>query len=200
MDTSQNYLLKASSTYVQNELETLLSILKQYAYQEKTTICLGRTHGVVAEPITLGYKFALWFKEIEYHFQTLITVTAQINCVKILGPTGMNSHFDPSLAEHVAKNLEMAVANVGTQLFGRYHLISFFNCLTNLVISIEKMATEIRNLHRTEINELNEGFGIQQKGSSAMPHKKNPIFCENICSLARLLRSMQTSLQFSNLT
>lgn len=199
LDTSQNYLLKQSAIHLKGQLNKLLALLQKKAHQEKHTLCLGRTHGVVAEPITLGYKFALWFQEMQYHLQRLTLVAEDIDFVKILGPSGMSSHFPLALGEFVGKHLQMQTAVGGTQLFGRYPLITFFDCLTNLAVSVEKMAIEIRNLHRSEINEVKEGFVAGQKGSSAMPHKQNPIFCENICGLARLLKAMRGSFQSTNL-
>lgn len=199
LDTSQNLLLKESANYVEKQILELLKILQKKAFQEKKTICLGRTHGVVAEPITVGYRFALWFSELQYHLQRLRVEIKEIDYVKILGPTGMSSHFPLQLGEHVAKDLQMKFATAGNQLFGRYRLVGFFNSLTNLAISVEKMAIDIRNLHRSEINEINEGFALRQKGSSAMPHKKNPVLCENICGLVRLLRSLVNVFPNTNL-
>ena len=199
LDTTQNFLLWKSSQCIERRLKKLLSILKEKAYHDKNTLCLGRTHGMIAEPITVGYRFALWFQELNYHLENLHLTTKKISCVKILGPTGMSSHFPLALSQFVAKHLEMDVAIASSQVFGRYHLIDLINCLTNLALSIEKMAIEVRNLHRSEINELSEGFTSSQKGSSAMPHKKNPIICENICGLVRLLRSIARSFEHTNL-
>ena len=199
IDTYQNYCLKDSALLVKEELSRILVLLKAKALQEKTTLCVGRTHGVVAEPITLGYKFALWFSELNHHFLQLQSVIKEINYTKILGPTGMSCHFPLTLNQFVATNLKMKAVVVGSQLFGRHHYITFFACLTNLAVSLEKMATEIRNLHRSEINEVSEGFASTQKGSSSMPHKKNPILCENICALARMLRTMHNNFYYSNL-
>ncbi len=199
LDTTQNYLLKQSCEIIVQKIENILVILKKTAYQEKNTISIGRTHGMFAEPITIGFKFALWFYELRNHLRRINEAKKEINYVKILGPTGISAHSSLELNKFVGKKLDMKATKIANQVISRDHLIAVFNTLINLVTSIEKSAIEIRNLSRSELNEISEGFGKKQKGSSAMPHKKNPIWSENICGLVRYLRNMTQSFYHTNL-
>lgn len=199
LDTTQNWLIQKTCPLITEQLEIILKVLKKLAFQEKSTLMLGRTHGMPAEPITLGFKFALWFYELENHHHRFQINKQETAYAKILGPTGMSLHSDLALNAFVAQKLNLQPIKIANQIITRDHFIAFFNTLTNLVTSIEKMTIEIRNLHRREINEINEGFAPKQEGSSAMPHKKNPIFSENICGLARYLRNMAQSFYQTNL-
>lgn len=199
IDTGQNFLLKKSYQVVEKELVQFLAILKTWAWKEKNHISLGRTHGMAAEPITIGIKFALWFQECNNHFKRLKYAFQEVNYVKILGPTGISAHFSLDLAKLVSKGLKMQFLPLASQIMSRDHYIAFFNSLTNLATTLEKIAMEIRNLSRSEIGEIREGFTSQQQGSSAMPHKKNPFLAENICALMRMLRAINSSFYHTNL-
>lgn len=199
LDTSQNYLIRESLDVLINKVEKILNLLKIIANKEKKTIMIGRTHGMWAEPITVGLKFAWWYSELNFHFNEVKKSKEEINFVKFGGPTGTHTHLPILLIENIAKKLKMKKNLVATQLAFRNKMIFVTNTLTNLVTTFEKIAIEIRNLHRSEISEFKESFSNKQKGSSAMPHKKNPYISENICGLSRLFRGISSSIYSTNL-
>jgi adenylosuccinate lyase len=163
--------------------------LKRRALEHKQTICIGRSHGVHAEPTTFGLKLALWYDEVGRHIKRLTSAIEVISVGKISGAVGTFAHLDPIVEELVCKKLELEPAPVSTQVIQRDRYAEYLTTLALIGSSLEKFATEIRNLQRTEILEVEEYFSKGQKGSSAMPHKRNPVTCEQICGLSRVLRA-----------
>jgi len=196
LDTSLSLLMRESGELILQDLEKLSKSLKNRAFEFKHTPMIGRTHGVHAEPITLGLKFALWYAEIQRDIERLKKAIETISVGKISGAVGTFSNLSPKVEEYVCKKLKLKPAPISSQIIQRDRHAEFMTALAIIASSIEKFATEIRSLQRTEILELEEGFSQGQKGSSAMPHKRNPITCERICGLARLVRTnAQASLE-----
>jgi adenylosuccinate lyase len=196
LDTSLSLLMKESGELILEDLEKLGVSLKKRAFQFKHTPMIGRTHGVHAEPITLGLKFAIWFAEVQRDAGRLKKAIDTISVGKISGAVGTFSNLNPKVEEYVCKKLKLKPASISSQIIQRDRHAEFMCALAIVASSIEKFATEIRSLQRTEILELEEGFSKGQKGSSAMPHKRNPITCERLCGLARLVRTnAQASLE-----
>jgi len=196
LDTSLSLLMREAGELILQDLKKLSQVVKKRAFEFKHTSMIGRTHGVHAEPTTLGLKFALWYAELQRHLERLKKAIETISVGKISGAVGTFSNLDPKVEEHVCKKLKLKPAPISSQIIQRDRHAEFLTTLANLASSIEKFATEIRSLQRTEILELEEGFAKGQKGSSAMPHKRNPITCERLCGLARLLRTnAQASLE-----
>jgi len=159
----------------------------------KMTTCIGRSHGIHAEPTTAGLKFAMWFTELSRARESFKAATAEMSVGKISGAVGNFANLDPQIEAAVCKKLGLKAAEVSTQVIQRDRHARFINALAILMSSLEKFATEIRSLQRTEIGEMAEGFTKGQKGSSAMPHKKNPITAERITGIARILRGYALS-------
>lgn len=196
LDTSLSLLMKESGELILEDLEKLGASLKKRAFEFKHTPMIGRTHGIHAEPITLGLKFAIWFAEVQRDAGRLKKAIDTISVGKISGAVGTFSNLNPKVEEYVCKKLELKPASISSQIIQRDRHAEFMCALAIVASSIEKFATEIRSLQRTEILELEEGFSKGQKGSSAMPHKRNPITCERLCGLARLVRTnAQASLE-----
>lgn len=189
VDTAQNYLIKQSNAVIHKKVIQLMNVLKDKANEYKTQIILGRTHGIYAEPTSLGLKFLLWYEEFARHFQRLEQAFKQIEVVKISGSVGNFAHLELEIESYVAEILKMSIDNISTQVTQRDRHINLFSCFANVATSLEKMAIEFRLFQRSEVGEIMEGFSKNQKGSSSMPHKKNPIGSENISGLARLIRS-----------
>jgi adenylosuccinate lyase len=189
LDTSLSLLMREAGEVILQDLDNLSLSLKKKAFEFKHTSMIGRTHGVHAEPITLGLKFALWYAEVQRNIERLKRAIETISVGKISGAVGTFSNLDPRVEEYVCKKLELKPAPISSQIIQRDRHAEFMTALAIIASSIEKFATEIRNLQRTEILELEEGFAKGQKGSSAMPHKRNPITCERLCGLARLVRT-----------
>jgi adenylosuccinate lyase len=189
LDTSLSLLMREAGEVILQDLAGLSFSLKKKTQAFKHTPMIGRTHGVHAEPITLGLKFALWFAEIQRNIQRLKRAIQTISVGKISGAVGSFSNLDPRVEEYVCKKLKLKPAPISSQIIQRDRHAEFMTALAIIASSIEKFATEIRSLQRTEILELEEGFAKGQKGSSAMPHKRNPITCERLCGLARLVRT-----------
>lgn len=187
-DTAQALQLKEAGQILLNDLRDVRETLGGLAVQFKYTAMIGRTHGVHAEPITFGLKLASWYSEILRHQQRLEEALQQVCVGKISGAVGTFSHLDPRIEEDVCRELGIAFEPVASQVVARDRHAHWMQTLALLGTSLEKFAQEIRHLHRTEVNEVQEGFAAKQKGSSAMPHKRNPILCERICGMARLLR------------
>lgn len=189
VDTALSYTLVQAVDLIAAELEQLLGVLASQARQYKNTIMMGRTHGVHAEPTTLGIKFALWYQEFCRQRERLAAARKDIAVGKLSGAVGTFANIPPEIEEYVCAKLGLEAAPVSTQVLQRDRHAAFLNTLAVLAASVEKVAVEIRSLQRTEIRELEEPFYAGQKGSSAMPHKRNPVNCEQISGLARILRA-----------
>ncbi|MGQ9655850.1 MAG: adenylosuccinate lyase [Thermodesulfobacteriota bacterium] len=188
LDTSMAMLLRDALDLIASGMKKLLHRLRDLAIQHKTTVMIGRTHGVHAEPITFGLKMLLWYEETKRNLERLRAARQSICYGKISGAVGTYAHIDPRVEEYVCEKLGLLPAPISNQVIQRDRYAHCFTTLAILASSIEKFALEIRHLQRTEVREAEEGFGKGQKGSSAMPHKKNPITAENICGLSRLVR------------
>ncbi|KPJ60396.1 MAG: adenylosuccinate lyase [Latescibacteria bacterium DG_63] len=188
-DTALAILIRESCTLILDKLRTLSDVLKERALENKRVVMMGRTHGVHAEPTTLGLKFLSWFDEVRRHIRRLRRVKKEISCAKISGAVGNFAHIDPIIEELVARRLGLFPTPISTQIIDRDRHAQYLTGLAVLASSIEKFATEIRSRQRTEIGELEEPFRGGQIGSSAMPHKRNPIVSERLCGLARIVRA-----------
>ncbi len=170
-------------------MDALLEAIATRAEEHRRTPMIGRTHGVHAEPMTFGVKLALWHAEVQRGRERLVRARAAVAVGKISGAVGMFAHLDPAIEAAVCERLGLTPAPVSSQVIQRDRHAELMSALAILAASLEKFALEIRGLQKTEIGEVEEPFGRGQKGSSAMPHKRNPIGCEQICGLARLLRA-----------
>ena len=189
LDTCFNLQLKQSGKILIKDIDELLSVLKKQALKYKYTLCIGRSHGIHAEPITFGLKMLSFYQEFLRNKKRLLSAIEEISTCAISGAVGTFANIDPRVESYVAKKLELYVEPISTQVIPRDRHAQFFSTLAIIASSIERLATEIRHLQRTEVLEVEEFFGKKQKGSSAMPHKKNPILSENLTGLARLIRS-----------
>lgn len=189
LDTTLGLQLKAASDILIDDIERLLNILAKKAKKYKDMACIGRTHGVHAEPTTFGLKLALWYDEMRRNLQRLELAKEEISVGKISGAVGTYSNIDPRVEEYICGKLGLKPAKIATQVIQRDIYAVFLARVAIIGSSLEKFATEIRHLQRTEVLEAEEPFGKGQKGSSAMPHKRNPVICERICGLARVLRA-----------
>ena len=188
-DTALAIRMRDSAAIILADLEALKDALIKQARKHKHTVMVGRTHGVHAEPTTLGLKFALWVKELERDIERVEKAKETISVGKLSGAVGNFAHTDPGIEEYVCKRLDLKPAPVSTQILQRDRHAEYLTSLAITAGSLDKFATEIRNLQRTEIGEVAEPFKKGQKGSSAMPHKRNPIVCERISGLARVIRA-----------
>jgi len=188
VDTALSLILKEAGNIILKDLEGLRKVVRKKAFQYKKTPMIGRTHGVQAEPISLGLKFALWYAEIERDIERLKKAIKTVSVGKLSGAVGNFAHLSPKVEEYVCKKAGLAPASVSTQILQRDRHAEFVTTMAIIAGSIEKFATEIRNLQRTEVLELEEGFTKGQKGSSAMPHKRNPFMCERLTGMARVVR------------
>lgn len=189
LDTCLAVQIKQASEILLDDLEKLKSTLKKRAREHKYLICVGRTHGVHAELTTYGLKFALWYDEINRNIERLKRAAQNGAIGKISGAVGTYEHLNPEIEKYVCEKLGIRAANISTQIVQRDVHAEYLLTLALIASSIEKFATEIRHLQKTEVREVEEPFVEGQKGSSAMPHKKNPILCERIAGLARLIRT-----------
>ena len=189
LDTALAVQMKQSAELLLKGMEGLKDVLARRAKEFKHTIMAGRTHGIHAEPVTFGLKLALWYAEIERDIVRLKTALKIISVGKISGAVGTYQHLDPAVERYVCKKLGLQPALISTQVLQRDRHAEFMNTLAICGCSLEKFATEIRHLQKTELQEAEEFFSKGQKGSSAMPHKRNPVVCERIAGLARVLRS-----------
>ncbi|HVN67326.1 MAG TPA: adenylosuccinate lyase [Candidatus Sulfotelmatobacter sp.] len=187
-DTARAMQMRDAADLIGKDLEEVIKIVKRRAKEEKNTIMMGRTHGVHAEPITFGLKLLVWVAELERDLQRLKNARQSAAAGKLSGAVGTYSDVDPRVEEFVCKKLKLTPSPASTQVLQRDRHAEFLTTLAIIAASLEQFATEIRNLQRTEIWEVEEPFGKGQKGSSAMPHKKNPITCERIAGLARVVR------------
>ncbi len=188
-DTALGILLRDSCEIIISKLEDLLDLLREKALENKKVIMMGRTHGVHAEPTTLGLKFLGWYDETRRNLSRVERVKKEVSRAKISGAVGNFAHVDPEVEELVATKLGLSPTPISTQIIDRDRHAEYVTTLAIIASSIEKFGTEIRNRQRTEIAELEESFGGGQIGSSAMPHKRNPNVCERVCGLARVVRS-----------
>ncbi|MDR3610272.1 MAG: adenylosuccinate lyase [Ignavibacteriaceae bacterium] len=189
LDTTLSLQMKTSGDLLLKRLHELKSELKKRALEHKHTICVGRSHGMHAEPTTMGLKFALWYEEILRDITRLQNAVKIISVGKISGAVGTFEHLSPKVEEYVCSKLGLSPAPISTQIIQRDRHAEFMTVLAIIGASLEKIATEIRHLQRSEVQEVEEYFSPGQKGSSAMPHKRNPIISEKISGLARILRS-----------
>jgi adenylosuccinate lyase len=171
------------------DMEVLLSVLKKRAFEHRDTLMVGRSHGIHGEPVSFGFKLAIWYEEARRHRDRLRTVRKEIAVGKLSGAMGTFAHQGPEVEEYVCKKLGLQADPVSNQIVQRDRHAAYASALALLAASIEKFATEIRHLQRTEVLEAEEFFSEGQKGSSAMPHKRNPIGSENLCGLARIVRA-----------
>lgn len=188
LDTTFGIQLRQASDILLTDLERLRDLLAKKARAYRETPCIGRTHGIHAEPMTLGLKFALWYDETRRNIERMKTAKEAVSVGKISGAVGTYSNIDPRVEQYVCSKLGLAAAPISTQIIQRDIYAQFLTTLAVIGGSLEQFATEIRHLQKTEVLELEEPFGKGQKGSSAMPHKRNPVMCERICGLSRLLR------------
>jgi len=189
LDTSFNVQLVQSGKIILKDLDQILRVLKKQARKYKFTPCMGRSHGIHAEPITFGLKLASFYEEFKRNRKRLVAAIDEVSTCAISGAVGTFANINPNVEKHVAKKLGLKVEPISTQIIPRDRHAFYFSILGIIAGSIERVAVEIRHLQRTEVYELQEYFSKNQKGSSAMPHKKNPILSENLTGLARMVRS-----------
>ena len=187
-DTALCYMTVQSADLIMRHLVNFHEILRRRAAEFKYTVMIGRTHGIHAEPMTFGMKFLLWSAEIERNIERLKQAREMMAVGKLSGAVGTYSNIDPFVEKYVCEKLELTPVRLATQVIQRDRHAHFMTTLAIIGSSLDKMATEIRNLQRTDIREAEEYFAPGQKGSSAMPHKRNPITCEKVSGMARLLR------------
>lgn len=188
VDTANALLLRDASTLLLSRLEALMRVLKRRAYEFKHTPQIGRTHGIHAEPTSFGLTFALWYDEIERNYARLSRARETVSTGKISGAVGAFAHLDPEVEERVCARLGLRAARISTQIIQRDIYAEYLNTLGLIASALDKFALQIRHWQRTEVSEAQEQFKKGQKGSSAMPHKRNPILSERICGLARVVR------------
>ncbi len=188
LDTTLSYQMKTAGELLLNRLYDLKDALKQRAIEHKNTVCIGRSHGIHAEPTSMGLKFALWFEETKRNIERLQKAIEVISVGQISGAVGTFEHLSPKVEEYVCKKMGLQPAPVSTQVIQRDRHAEFLTTLAIIGATLEKISIEIRHLQRTEVLEAEEYFSKGQKGSSAMPHKRNPIVSERITGLARILR------------
>lgn len=188
VDTAFSMQIQAAGQILLAQIDVFMGILKEKAHANATTIIMGRTHGVHAEPTTLGLKFTVWYSEMNRNRDRLVASLDQLRVGKISGAVGNYAHIDPKMEGEVLARLGLAAASISTQILQRDRHADFLSTMAIIAGTIEKIATEIRGLQKTETNEILEPFSSTQKGSSAMPHKRNPIISERLCGLARVVR------------
>ena len=189
LDTSFNVQLVQSGKILINDIDKILLILKRKAKKYKLTPCIGRSHGIHAEPLTFGLKLASYYEEFKRNKKRLNDAINEISTCAISGAVGTFANISPKIEIYVSKKLKLKPEPISTQIIPRDRHAYYFSVLGIIAGSVERISTEIRHLQRTEVNELQEFFSKKQKGSSAMPHKKNPILSENLTGLARMVRS-----------
>ncbi|MEB7413757.1 adenylosuccinate lyase [Mammaliicoccus sciuri] len=193
VDTALSYVIKQANEIIEKDLERFLEVLKNKAIEHKTTLMMGRTHGVHAEPTTFGIKMALWYTEMKRNLERFKRVREEIEVGKMSGAVGTFANIPPEIEEHVCTELGLGCAPVSTQTLQRDRHAYYIATLGLIATSIEKFAVEVRGLQKTETREVEEAFAKGQKGSSAMPHKRNPIGSENVTGLARVIRGYITT-------
>ena len=189
VDTAQALQLRQAAEILTDGLRKFREVLKRRAFEFQHTVQIGRTHGVHAEPVTFGLKLALWYQEAGRDLKRLEAAAEDLRVGKVSGAVGTFAHIGPEVEEKICERLDLTPAPVATQVVQRDRHAHFVSVLATLTAGLEKIALEIRHLQRTEVREVEEFFAKGQKGSSAMPHKRNPILCEQICGLARVVRA-----------
>jgi len=189
LDTGMAYLLRRAGLILLKDTDKLLDAIKKKAMEHKDTVMIGRSHGIHAEPITFGHKLAVWYDEMRRNKERIKRGVDSVSFGKISGAVGTFANTPPEIEAYVCKKLDLKPAPASTQIIQRDRYAEYFTALAITASSIEKMAIEIRHLQRTEVLEAEEYFSEGQKGSSAMPHKRNPVGSENMCGLARIVRS-----------
>ncbi len=189
LDTSFAIQLREAASILVEDIKKLMAVIKKKAFKYKKTPMIGRTHGMHAEPTTLGLVFSLWYDEMKRNLERMIRAKDIVSVGKVSGAVGTFANVPPEVEEHACSLLELKPARISTQIVQRDIHAEYFLTLSIIATSIEKIATKIRHSQRTEVQELEEPFTEGQKGSSAMPHKRNPILSENLCGLSRLVRS-----------
>ena len=189
LDTCFNIQLVQAGKILTKDIDEILKVLKNKSLKYKKTICIGRSHGIHAEPTTFGLKLAGYYEEFRRNKKRLISAVKEISTCAISGAVGTYANVDPRVESYVAKKFNLMIEPVSTQVIPRDRHAYYFSVLAIIAGSIERVSTEIRNLQKTELQEVEEFFDKKQKGSSAMPHKKNPILSENLTGLARMVRS-----------
>ena len=189
IDTALFLRLKKANDIIEEDIKEDISSIRLKAKENKNTVCIGRSHGVHAEPMTFGIKLCSWLDIMERNLDRFLNVKEKIKVGQISGPIGTYSNINPQIEELVCEELGLKPAKISTQIISRDFIGEYMQVLAMIATCIEQFATEIRHLQRSEVLEVEEGFSKNQKGSSAMPHKKNPISSENLCGLARIVRS-----------
>lgn len=189
VDTAQALQVKNASAILGKDLDQLLAALRKLAFAHKDTVQIGRTHGMHAEPITFGLKVALWWDELARQKTRFAAAAEEMRVGKVSGAVGTFAHLSPEAEEKICARLGLRAAPISSQVLSRDLHAHYVAVLAGIAASLEKIALEVRHLQRTEVREAEEPFAAGQKGSSAMPHKRNPVTCEQICGLARLVRS-----------
>ena len=189
VDTAQALLIQQASALIAGDLERLAEVLERRAWEFKDTPMIGRTHGVHAEPITFGFKIANWYSETQRNIARFYAAAEDLRVGKFSGAVGTFAHLTPELEEKICARLGLKAAAVSSQVIQRDRHAHYLATLATIASTLDKIATEIRHLQRTEVREAEEFFSEKQKGSSAMPHKRNPVTCEQISGLARVVRS-----------
>jgi len=196
LDTALGLQLVQAADILLKDVDRLSSVIRRRAIEERDTLMAGRTHGIHAEPVSFGFVLAGWLDELDRDRQRLVTTREDIRVGKLSGAVGTHATVDPRVEESSLKKLGLRVAPVTTQVIARDRHAAYLTTLAVLAGGLEKFATDIRHLQRSEVSEVREPFGAEQKGSSAMPHKRNPVLSERICGLARVVRGYaQTSLE-----
>lgn len=188
VDTALSYLLRQANEILEKDIQDFIEVLADKAREHKDTVCMGRTHGVHAEPTTFGLKLALWYEEMKRNLARFQAAKKEVAYGKISGAVGTYANIDPFVEAYVCEKLGLSAAPISTQTLQRDRHAEYMATLALIATSLEKFATEIRGLQKSEMREVEEAFAKGQKGSSAMPHKRNPIGSENICGLARVIR------------
>jgi adenylosuccinate lyase len=189
VDTAQALLIRNASEIVSKGISKLAESLKTRAFEFKHTVQIGRTHGIQAEPITFGLKLALWYDEVQRNLGRFAAASEEMRVGKISGAVGTFGHIGPEAEERICKRLGLRPAPIASQVISRDRHANYVSALALIAAALEKIAIEIRHLQRTEVREAEEPFAAGQKGSSAMPHKRNPVTCEQIAGLARVVRA-----------
>ncbi len=189
VDTAQALLIQQASSQIAGDLERLAEVLERRAWEFKDTPMIGRTHGIHAEPITFGFKIANWYSETQRNIARFQAAAEDLRVGKFSGAVGTFAHLTPELEEQICARLGLKAAAVSSQVIQRDRHAQYLATLATLASTLDKIATEIRHLQRTEVREAEEYFSEKQKGSSAMPHKRNPVTCEQISGLSRVVRS-----------
>ncbi len=188
VDTANGYLLKQANAILRKDLEEFMEILRRRAMEFKATPCIGRTHGIHADITCFGLKWALWYEEMKRNMERFEYAAAGVEAGKMSGAVGNFANIPPFIQDYVCEKLGIASANISTQVLQRDRHANYVGALALIAATLEQMAFEVRNLQRTEVREVEEAFRKGQKGSSAMPHKRNPISSENIVGCARVMR------------